>query len=235
MLQKKYKMSTCDLTTLVLAAVLILVVIFTDKIFNTLPLLKTVFTDQVNFILLSLACIFILLLDIPSGIISCLIIIYMALYVSSLKPLAKNNSRSSNMVAQAPTKTMATAKMPTMDKFANLPDGDPRSDSEIVYDQKFPIVNGNIQPFQVQDAAAMNLPNGMIPANSNEATAKSCNEPDFITRVGPPNRDGYDVTGCRYDFKDSPQNLTIYGPPLAQCSAYNSSSCTGTVFYPLHE
>lgn len=224
-------MSTCDLTTLVLAAVLILVVVFTDKIFNTLPLLKIVFTDQVNFILLSIACIFILLLDIPSGIISCLIIIYMALYVSSMKPVTRKNSPSLSTVVNL----QVPSKMPTMDKFANLPDGDPRSDSEIVYDQKFPIANGNIPPFQPQDAAAMSLPNGMIPANSNEAIAKSCNEPDFITRVGPPNRDGYDVTGCRYDFKDSPQNLTIYGPPLAQCSAYNSSACTGTVFYPLHE
>jgi hypothetical protein len=162
----------------------------------------------------------------------------MALYLSSIKNVPVNSTvftmdteQTSNTVSHVP----ANVTLLMMDKFANLPDEDPRSDSEIVYDQKFPIVNGNIQPFQVQDTSSSSLPNGMIPANSNEATAKSCNEPDFITRVGPPNRDGYDVTGCRYDFKDSPQNLTIYGPPLAQCSAYNSSSCTGTTFYPLHE
>jgi hypothetical protein len=67
---------------------------------------------------------------------------------------------------------------------------------------------------------------------------KPCNSPDFITRVESPERAGYDVAGCRYDFKNSPQNLTRYGPPLAQCGTYNNANttaCSGTVFYPLNE
>jgi len=105
-----------------------------------------------------------------------------------------------------------------------------RSDSEFYYNPKF-VPNGNLPPFKPTE----NTNKGLIPVNSNEASSKSCLEPDFIERVGPLNRDGYDVEGCRYDFKDSPQNLTIYGPPLAHCSSNNSFACTGTVFYPLNE
>ena len=60
--------------------------------------------------------------------------------------------------------------------------------------------------------------------------------PEHITEVGLPSRDGYDVTGCRYDFKNSPQNTTRYGPPLALCSTYSGEQAKtcGTVFYPLN-
>lgn len=118
-------------------------------------------------------------------------------------------------------------------KFENIPfDINFRSDSEFMYNHKF-IPNGNLPPFRPVDTNAK----GLIPINSNEASSKSCLEPDFITRVNPLNRDGYDVVGCRYDFKDSPQNLTIYGPPLDQCNTHTNTSfsCNGSVFYPLHE
>lgn len=105
-----------------------------------------------------------------------------------------------------------------------------RSDSEFYYNSKF-VPNGNLPPFKPLESTKKEL----IPINSNEANSKSCLEPDFIERVKPLNRDGYDVVGCRYDFKDSPQNLTIYGPPLDHCNGYNSFSCTGNVFYPLNE
>jgi hypothetical protein len=118
-------------------------------------------------------------------------------------------------------------------RFENIPlDINFRSDSEFMYNHKF-IPNGNLPPFQSVHTSEK----GLIPINSNEASSKSCLVPDFITRVNPINRDGYDVVGCRYDFKDSPQNLTIYGPPLDQCNTYTNTSfsCNGSVFYPLHE
>lgn len=126
------------------------------------------------------------------------------------------------------------------ERFFNVATDDAQfaSDSEFFYKDNEVKPNGNIPPFQVPDATPLKQTTaGMIPVNSNEAGSKSCMEPDFITRVGPPNRDGYDVAGCRYDMKESPQNLTRYGPPLAQCGAYSgkSYSCTGTLFYPLNE
>ena len=37
-------------------------------------------------------------------------------------------------------------------------------------------------------------------------------------------------------MKNSPQNLTKYGPPVSQCSAYDpkKAQICGTVFYPLN-
>ena len=103
------------------------------------------------------------------------------------------------------------------------------SESEMNY--KTPdITNGNIPPFQ--------------PVSQNDITKQTpqfvpsalCNQNDSITQVGAPDRDGYDCTGCRLDMKNSPQNLTKYGPPLARCGTYDTSkmaSC-GTLFYPLN-
>ena len=40
------------------------------------------------------------------------------------------------------------------------------------------------------------------------------NTHNFLTQVGPNDPAGFDVVGCRYDMKSSPQNNSIYGPPL---------------------
>ena len=62
---------------------------------------------------------------------------------------------------------------------------------------------------------------------------KLVNELDILKLL---DRDGFDVSGCRYDFKNSPQNTTKYGPPLAQCATYSGEQAKtcGTVFYPLN-
>lgn len=193
----------------ILVVIMILVILFGNTILNKYPILTTLFTDQISFILLALLCLFILLIDLPSGIIISVIVIYLGM---SIKPKSKFKD------------------------IPNIPlDMLFRSDSEFYYKHK-PIPNGNLPPFQpIQNETEKSK--DLIPINSNDANSKSCLEPDFITRVDPPNRQGYDVTGCRYDFKESPQNLTIYGPPLSQCDTYNTNSfvCNGTVFYPLHE
>jgi hypothetical protein len=103
------------------------------------------------------------------------------------------------------------------------------SESEINYN-KPSIPNGNIPPFQpvTQDKIASLTPQ--------IRPAIACNQNDSLSQVGPLNRDGYDCTGCRYDMKDSPQNLTKWGQPLARCGTYDASKVSkwGTVFYPLH-
>jgi hypothetical protein len=67
-------------------------------------------------------------------------------------------------------------------------------------------------------------------------TESICNPQDQITNIGPKDRDGFDTTGCRYDMKNSPQNLTQYGPPLSACGTYDNKQTAkcGTVFYPLN-
>ena len=71
--------------------------------------------------------------------------------------------------------------------------------------------------------------------------APACATPqqyDFLTQQVPGDWriNGFDVTGCRYDLASRPQNLTVYGPPLAWCGTYDQQQATkcGTLFYPLN-
>jgi hypothetical protein len=104
---------------------------------------------------------------------------------------------------------------------SNIKTNEIYSESEFLYDNTKPFPNNNLKPF---------LPN----LTENFTSVKF--ENDFITNVGEPERSGFDITGCRYDMKNSPQNLTQYGPPVSQCSAYDPAKAQicGTVFYPLN-
>lgn len=64
---------------------------------------------------------------------------------------------------------------------------------------------------------------------------------DFLTQQVPNNIPQnsigrFDVVGTRYDLESRPQNLTVYGPPLAWCATYDQQQATkcGTLFYPLN-
>ena len=106
-------------------------------------------------------------------------------------------------------------------------------ESEFIYDNTKPFPNKNIKPFQPQlkDCNNKDPEVNYIQQKINE----QCRD-NKITQVGEIDRSGYDITGCRYDMKNSPQNLTKYGPPVSQCSAYDpkKAQICGTVFYPLN-
>lgn len=230
---------SCNSKHLILVFVLVLCVALTKQMLEMFPFLLLLFTEHTNFLLLVLLCLFVLFLDIPSGIIISFIVIYIGIYISSSKVLMKKNTVSSNVASSmnlTPTSTTLQQSIECHDNNVNnvntralsnakLLNTEYLSESEIVYDKKYPMANGNIQPFQVLSGSDI------------KPMEKPCNSPDFITRVESPERSGYDVAGCRYDFKNSPQNLTRNGPPLAQCGTYNNnaSTCSGTIFYPLNE
>jgi hypothetical protein len=209
---------SCSSHILILVAIVVLIIAFTDNIFQSVPILKKLFTDSFNYVLLISAVILLILLDLPSGIIVAFLVLYLSVYI--------NNNKKHQHVS-------SFANVERKNNNLNMINDIPRqllSNSEFVYDNK-PAPNGNIPPFK--DLSKEEIAELPIQPGFN----KSCPDPDFITKVNPPNRDGYDVTGCRYDFKDSPQNLTKYGPPLAQCGTYDKTKMTtcGTLFYPLNE
>lgn len=118
----------------------------------------------------------------------------------------------------------------------SIPDSNPNTitdDSEFIYDNTKPFPNKNIKPFQPKDYDSKQT---HINQTNINVIQQSINQNDRITQVGEPDRSGYDVSGCRYDMKNSPQNLTRYGPPVSQCSAYDPAKAQicGTVFYPLN-
>jgi hypothetical protein len=211
-------MTTCSLYSIAITVLIILIIAFADDIFTCMPVLTKLFTDPVNFILLITLCILILLLDMSSGILLTFLILYLAVWVK--KWIKEKKERFSDIIN--------ASSILTGNPLSDIP-REYASESEINYN-KPSIPNGNITPFQPvsQDQIAALTPK-IHPSIA-------CNQNDSLSQVGPLNRDGYDCTGCRYDMKDSPQNLTKWGQPLARCSTYDASKVNkvGTVFYPLH-
>lgn len=217
---------TCHLHTVVLVIIIVLILAFTDEIFHSLPVLVKLFTDPVNFILLVLLVILVLLVDLPCGILLSFLVLYLAIYV---KRMLKNKIDSFENIVLAST-LMKNSNLNCTPKMVSDIPAKYLSESEINYNNTKPFPNNNIPPFQP-------LSQQDIDTNTKQITSNiSCNQNDAITSVSAPNRDGYDVSGCRYDFKDSQQNMTMYGPPLAACGAYNPQQVAkcGTLFYPLN-
>ena len=226
----------------------VLVVAFTDSIFNSLPVLKKLFNDQVNYILVIALVILITLLDMPCGIILAFLVLYLSVYMNKNKSMGKSmggsmsgsmgsmSSMSINNNVVPKVRFSDTATIINNSSSQSSSQASIASDSEFVYNNTKPFPNNNLMPFQPVNQETINMSKPMLGCSGNTVNTNTTNTNDYMTQVGLPNRDGFDVTGCRYDFKNSPQNLTKYGPPLAQCGTYSgeqSRNC-GTVFYPLN-
>ena len=220
-------MTTCSIYAISITIAIVLIIAFADDIFSSYPILTKLFTDKINFLLLVTLVILVLLLDMPIGILLSFLVLYLSVWV---RQMLKAKKEKVNII-------MAAQTAGNRSNFENVLSHNPLSDiprqytseSEINYN-KASIPNGNIPPFKPIDQTQIQ---DMIPQIQ---PGISCNQNDTLSLVGAPNRDGYDCTGCRYDMKDSPQNLTKWGQPLARCSTYDASKVNkyGTVFYPLN-
>ena len=202
----------CNMNTLILSIIVILMVAFADTILRSFPILKKLFTDNVNFLLLIVLVVLVLLIDTPSGILLAFLVLYLAVYINYI-----SNKRSA----------FSDVIPANVNNMSNMNSNPILSDSEFVYNNTAPFPNNNIKPFQPisdEQIKALSLKSNMpcLPPQVVEVTQKQ--------------REGYDIVGCRYDFKDSEQNLSKYGPPLANCSAYSGDQYkrVGTLFYPLN-
>ena len=238
-----------------------LLIVFTPQIFQSLPVLTNLFTDNINYVLIMFVVVFIMLIDVYIGATLAIIILYMAVYVNrninittthkknrmipmqtlpdSIQILPPNtnmiNLSSNNLHMQNNKNTGNTENTGNTGNIDNTI----TDESEFIYDNTKPFPNNNLKPFQPKDYESKQNTNTNVNSNTNSNlnfVQQTINQNDSITQVGQPDRSGYDVTGCRYDMKNSPQNLTQYGPPVSQCSAYDPAKAQkcGTVFYPLN-
>lgn len=205
--------TNCDVHTIILIIIIGLIMAYTSELFVMFPVIKNLFADPITFIAMIVLVILVLLLDVPCGILLAFLILYLAVWLKNYTKNVVNRFTDITVAAQ-----LAAQNLP---KYY--------SESELFYNNKV-APNGNLAPFKPVDNSQISA---MTPkADFNPAR----NQHDQLTKQGAPNRDGYDITGCRYDYKDSPQNLTTYGPPLANCAVYNSNQAAkcGTAFYPLN-
>ena len=227
----------------------ILFIIFTPNIFLALPVLTNLFTDNINYILIMLVIIFIMLIDICCGTTLGLVILYMAMYVNNnTNTIVKKNfmvpmsTLPNSIQIFPPNSNIINNKIDlskvdlskTNNSNINNNSNAINDESEFIYDNTKPFPNKNLKPFQPKDYDSKQ-DNNTNKKNVN-FIQQTINQNDRITQVEEPDRSGFDITGCRYDMKNSPQNLTQYGPPVSQCSAYDPAKAQicGTVFYPLN-
>jgi hypothetical protein len=190
------------------------------------------------------------LIDIPNGIIFAFLVLYLSVYINNknkkklsfndVKTIIPLNNTNSNSNSNSNTNSNSNSNSNTninsntnnninINSSGLIPlnySNQISSESEFIYKNDKPFPNANLKPFESSsNEPKIKLENTKFSINSN-----LINENTFL------NRDGYDVTGCRYDFKNNPQNLTKFGPPLSQCSAYDADKvkACGTVFYPLN-
>ena len=218
----------CNINNFIFIVFVILIIAFTDTIFINLPVLTKLFTDSLNYILLIVLVLLVIMIDMPSGILLAFVILYLSVYINY-----KNNIKKIKFVDVNTTITDYNEKNIQTQQYNNDRLSPPLSESEFIYNNTKTFPNKNIPPFEPMEQENINN------MSSKKNVGCSLNESmdhESITQVGPPSRDGYDVVGCRYDFKNSPQNTTKYGPPLAQCSTYSGEQAKtcGTVFYPLN-
>ena len=243
-----------------------LFLVFPDTILTTFPMIRNLFNDNVNYILLITLVILTLLIDLHCGIIFALAVVFMSMYIDTQSKssivIRRNDTMTTNaMTTNAmTTKAMTTNAMTTKaitnninnnkvnnerkvkfieePKIINSTDDTIRSDSEFIYDTTKPFPNNNIKPFQhnSETSTATIVSNNANNVNGVQDIVDNECQNDSLTQNGQPDRSGYDINGCRYDMKNSPQNLTKYGPPLSHCGTYNVDKLTscGTLFYPLN-
>ena len=242
------------MTLCIIIATLFLV--FPDTILTTFPMIRNLFNDNINYILLITLVILTLFIDLHCGIIFALAVVFMSMYIDTQSKSSIVIRKNDTMTTNAMTTNAMTTKAITNNinnnkvnnerkvkfieepKVINSTDDTIRSDSEFIYDTTKPFPNNNIKPFQhnSETSTATIVSNNANNVNGVQDIVDNECQNDFLTQNGQPDRSGYDINGCRYDMKNSPQNLTKYGPPLSHCGTYNVDKLEkcGTLFYPLN-
>lgn len=219
-------LNNCDQQSLLVLLCFVLVVVFMDSIDKVVPSLRNIFNDKVNLGLAALVVILTTLINVPVGAMLLFVILYMHMYYKTKHNLVLQESFQNNHLHKQVLDLVADED-PDFNHGAN-------AESHIEPDQN-----------KVEIARAVNdLPKNpeLTKAVSQSVKRamrgpKTCDQNnDLLTQTFDKNRNGFDVAGCRYDMKASPQNLTMNGPPVAQCGNYHKDKMDmiGTAFYPLN-
>ena len=215
-------LNNCDQQTLLVLLCFVLVVVFMDSIDKVVPKLRNLFNNQVNLCLVALVVIFTMLLNVPVGAMLLFVTLYIQMYYRNKQTMVMREAFQNNHLHKQVLDLVADED-PTFNHGAN-------ADSHIEPDQN-----------KVEIARAVNdLPKNPELTKSVKTVTrgpKKCDQGnELLTQTFDKNRNGFDVVGCRYDMKASPQNLTMNGPPVAQCGNYHKDKMDiiGTAFYPLN-
>lgn len=208
----------CDTQTTLTMIACILVIAYLDLIDQSFPQLQNLFDDRTNLIMLSILVVLIVLVNIPVGVMIMVVVGYMKHYYDEKRRNIKVNNNQ--------LKIKESFNDTQLKQYEN---SHVQPDTNVVKTNETPKNNTYTELKE------------KVNKDIEEIVDKRMNKPllnnkEMLTQVGPNDRHGYDIAGCRYDMKNSHQNLTKYGPPLSLCNVYTKENIEkqGTAFYPLN-
>ena len=208
----------CDTQTTLTMIACILVIAYLDLIDQSFPQLQNLFDDRTNLIMLSILVVLIVLVNIPVGVMIMVVVGYMKHYYDEKRRNIKVNNNQLKVKESFNDTQVKQYENSHVQPDTNVVKTNETSQNN-TYTELKEKVNKDIE--EIVDKR-MNKP--------------LLNNKEMLTQVGPNDRHGYDIAGCRYDMKNSHQNLTKYGPPLSLCNVYTKENIEkqGTAFYPLN-
>lgn len=208
----------CDTQTTLTMISCILVIAYLDLIDQSFPQLQNLFDDRTNLIMLSILVVLIVLVNIPVGVMIMVVVGYMKHYYDEKRRNIKVNNKQLKLKESFNNTQLKQYENSHVQPNTNVVKTNETPQNN-TYTQLKEKVNKDIE--EIVDKR-MNKP--------------LLNNKEMLTQVGPNDRHGYDIAGCRYDMKNSHQNLTKYGPPLSLCNVYTKENIEkqGTAFYPLN-
>lgn len=208
----------CDTQTTLTMIACILVIAYLDLIDQSFPQLQNLFDDRTNLIMLSILVVLIVLVNIPVGVMIMVVVGYMKHYYDEKRRNIKVNNNQLKVKESFNDTQVKQYENSHVQPDTNVVKTNETSQNN-TYTELKEKVNKDIE--EIVDKR-MNKP--------------LLNNKEMLTQVGPNDRHGYDIAGCRYDMKNSHQNLTKYGPPLSSCNVYTKENIEkqGTAFYPLN-
>jgi len=233
---------------------LVALIVSTPKIMENMSCLKELMNDTSNIILLCTLTLCITVLDPAIGLIFALCIGVLAVYLKQVETktlkkvesfmMEKQNPRT--LSQSLPKEKVKANEMRYVENMMNY--GRKYNMSNRINKENFESVEEEIVEEETNNMSDnkvnQNSVNNMLQKKEEDKTNYLVNSKgvpcgnthNFLTQVGPNDPAGFDVVGCRYDMKSSPQNNTVYGPPLAWCNTYDKTKMgkCGSLFYPLH-
>lgn len=214
----------CDQQTTLAMIACILLVAFLDVFDKNIPQLQQLFTNQTNMMLVALLGVLVVFVNVPVGIMLLVVLSYMHYYFNEKMNRMKRNRE--NMI----NLSMSRMSEDFLDKT-----GEP---SHVQPDNNVAMVNQTAQNNthrQLKKKVGADI-QAVVNKRTSDFNLFDNEGKDMLTQVAPNNRQGFDISGCRYDMRVSGQNLTVNGPPLSLCSVYPSerNQKVGTNFYPLN-
>ena len=229
---------------------LVALIVFTPKIMENMSCVKELMNDTTNIVLLCTLTLCITSIDPLMGLMFALCIGVLAVY---LKQVDTNTLKEVEtfMVEHQNPRTLSQSLSKSAIKTNEMRYVENMMNYGRKYNMSNRINKDNFKSVKQEDTNAMsdnkvnqNAVNNMLQKKEEDKTNYLVNQKgvpcgnthNFLTQVGPNDPAGFDVVGCRYDMKSSPQNNTVYGPPLAWCNTYDKTKMDkcGSLFYPLH-